>query len=319
MSDAISYFLDASTPDARESALELVDRWSQSPALRTCIEACNLSWPEAATPVERLRQLERMTKTFDVRRGRERLEISRTRLDNEDAILGSAKELGMVEPHQPSQSKYDHLLILGGIAASCFLRTRHARELSAGQIEVPQIGSLGALRELGADELAGLKKLVSDWRSNPITEFDVLLDAGVKLFEPDVAPEVESSGDANPNLKTALSSFQSSDGIRFIVIAAMSSDPSRRANTFDNYQSYVDRFNVLAGDAVLVCTSQIYVPYQFFTALRFFGLDAQVRIEFTGFPPEWVTGEHALRAPQNYLQEVRSAIQAAILLAESLV
>jgi hypothetical protein len=67
---------------------------------------------------------------------------------------------------------------------------------------------------------------------------------------------------------------------------------------------------------LLVCTSAIYLPYHFFTAVRALALEKPLVVELVGFPPEWMQG--VLTGPRNYLQETRSALFGALTLAREL-
>jgi len=88
------------------------------------------------------------------------------------------------------------------------------------------------------------------------------------------------------------------------VLAAPSADPERRANSRDNYDVYANQIG--PADSILVVTSSIYLPYQFFIALQALGWKQPRTIEAVGFPPEWMQG--VLTSPQNVLQEIRSAL-----------
>lgn len=61
---------------------------------------------------------------------------------------------------------------------------------------------------------------------------------------------------------------------------------------------------------MLLITSQIYVPYQQLEAIRMLGLPYGHSLETIGFPDEWSANMQGLQQPENYLQEMRSALQA---------
>ena len=63
---------------------------------------------------------------------------------------------------------------------------------------------------------------------------------------------------------------------------------------------------------VLLVTSQIYVPFQEFDALRLISRNSGAVIEVVGIPPPAEADpSHLLHKPENYLQEIRSAILSA--------
>ena len=97
------------------------------------------------------------------------------------------------------------------------------------------------------------------------------------------------------------------------VLAAPSADRDRRANTRDNYAVYASQ--VHNGESVLIVTSSIYLPYQFFVGLEALGLDRPGTVEAVGFPPEWMGG--VLTGATNVLQELRSAFFGALALAKA--
>lgn len=62
----------------------------------------------------------------------------------------------------------------------------------------------------------------------------------------------------------------------------------------------------------MLVTSQIYVPYQQLEAIRTWAIPNNVYIETVGFPAEWNdTKQQGMMMAANYLQEIRSTIQAA--------
>lgn len=62
---------------------------------------------------------------------------------------------------------------------------------------------------------------------------------------------------------------------------------------------------------VLLITSQIYVPYQQMEAVRTWAIPNNIYVETVGFPTEWNDSkQQGMMLAANYLQEVRSTIQA---------
>jgi len=65
-----------------------------------------------------------------------------------------------------------------------------------------------------------------------------------------------------------------------------------------------------SGAEILLTTSQIYVPYQHMEAVRTIAIPHKINLDTIGFSPEWGGVLQSMNEPANYLQEVRSAVQA---------
>ena len=57
-------------------------------------------------------------------------------------------------------------------------------------------------------------------------------------------------------------------------------------------------------------TSQIYVPYQQMEAISNLAIPNNIYVETVGFPTEWNVNQQGMMRTENYLQEIRSTIQA---------
>jgi len=274
--------------------------WVGQPALRRLVEAEGGSWP-SGTLEEQVRTLHDFSDRWDFRSGAERLDIAASSVDEEaERIVGDAAELGLTLTTPPSETRYDHALVLGGTALASIYRLKHLYQLIEGGLAVEHVAVLTALREVGDSELQLVRErpeIMSVVADNPTTEFDVMV-AAVEFFTGAEA-QIERSFHANPHLASAQAKIGNT-----LVLAAPSADPDRRANSRDNYDAYSSRIG--AGDAVLIVTSSIYLPYQFFVALQALGWEQPRTIEAIGFPPEWMQG--VLTGPTNVLQELRSAL-----------
>jgi hypothetical protein len=216
----------------------------------------------------------------------------------------------MTTASSPSRTEYDHALVLGGTALASVYRVRYLSDLMHDGLGVRHVAALTAMRELPATELelARERPDVAPLVDGAKVEFDVLAAAVGALVA--AAPVIERVSDPNPHLSGAVAHV----GSAATVIAAPSADPARRANTMDNYGAYRDR--IAPGDHLLIVTSSIYLPYQFFLAVRAaLELPAPLTIEAIGFPPEWLRG--ILSGPENVLQELRSGFFGARTLVES--
>ncbi len=278
---------------------QFIADWVEHPALRRIVEADGGTWPDGSLD-EKVEALHEFSRRWDFRGGAERLDIDsgRLRLDR-DQLLADAADLGLTLADPPSQSRYDHALVLGGTALASIYRLRRLYELRDTGLGVGQVAVLTALREVGEAELQLVRERpeIADMVATATTEFDVMVAATAAFA--DSAARVEYEPRANPHLASATAQVDDA-----LVLAAPSDDPSRRPNTRDNYDVYSARIGPT--DSVLVVTSSIYLPYQFFVALQALGWQEPRTIEATGFPPEWMDG--VLAGPPNVLQELRSAL-----------
>lgn len=299
---AFRYSVDLDDSSPRDQQVrELVESWLAIPALREIVTAHGGPWPEGDLG-SRLEALNDFSQAWDFRSGGERLDIIADSEIEEELIEKRAPDLGMTVSQAPTKDAYDHALILGGTALASVNRIRRLSDLVEGGLRVKNIAALTALRDLPANEveIAAKNGVGESIVAGAESEFDVMLNATAELLAGGSDREIETISNENPNLRSASASFDSG---RIQVLAAPSGDPERRANTLDNYSVYESAIS--PGDSVLVVTSSIYLPYQFFTAVKSMGFDRNLTLEAVGFPPEWMNG--ILTAPRNVLQELRSA------------
>jgi hypothetical protein len=228
------------------------------------------------------------------RRGRERADVvgDREPLAGSAAVLAGAARLGLGAAWEPTARQYDHGLVLGGTILSNANRVRRVGELRAAGMDLGQVVALTALRRIEDQErTTALEAELAADVVEAETEFDVLvrLFAGSEQCEPTACERSETSASAMVG------------DVR--IIAAPSSDPARRANTSDNLRAYIR--DVEPGDALLLVTNSIYLPYQLLASLMALGWERALALEAVGFPPEWM--RDSLNGPEHVLQELRSA------------
>jgi hypothetical protein len=296
----VRYRLEVPANNGAAAVRNFIETWVDQPALQRIVEAEGGSWPEG-TLEERVEALHEFSSHWDFRGGAERLDIEASVAGSDiERIYADAAELGLTLATPPTQPAYDHALVLGGTALASIYRLKHLYELIDAGLVIGQIAVLTAIRDIGDSELdlvrerAEIAPIVA---GNPETEFEVMV-AAVEYFSGDKA-KVERSPSRNPYLESAQGRI-----VNALVLAAPSGDPERRANTRDNYDVYSSQIS--PDDSVLIVTSSIYLPYQFFIGLQALGWDRPRTIEAIGFPPEWMQG--VLTAPTNVLQELRSAL-----------
>ena len=233
--------------------------WTDQPALRRIIEAEGGRWPEGSIE-EQVEALHDFSARWDFRGGAERLEIERASpKEHDDSLLADAAELGMTAADRPTSDRYDHGLVLGGTALASIYRLRRLYELRDGGLDIGRVAVLTALREVGEPELQAVRgrpEIAAIVEQSPQTEFDVMVHA-TELFSQS-SSTVERTPHPNPNLESAQAQIGDA-----VVLAAPSADPERRANSRDNYDVYANQIG--PADSVLVVTSSIYLPYQFFS------------------------------------------------------
>lgn len=259
-----------------------------------------------------LEKLDAFSERWDFRGGKERnlAETARFADEHEGLIFAAAGALGLVGSRPPRHKAYDHMIVLGGLVRACILRPRLAAELISGGLTVGTITAIGAFRPLGGDEHdlaegAGLP--------GAETEFDAM-DAGTrKAFALETAEQ--ESGERHPenaNLSWLVRTYQSPAGTAVVVVAAPTTDPSRRANTPDSYRYWAETVaDVRPHQRVLLVTSAIYIPFQHADAIRMLGLPFGADVDTIGVDTT------AIREPElrqtftssNYLQEMRSAVR----------
>ena len=296
------YRLEIPASGGARSVGDFVGAWLEQPALRSIVEREGGSWP-TGDPLERAEALHAFSERWDRRGGRERLEAVAGEVHDAEALFPPAAELGLTTATQPLAAHYDHALVLGGTALANINRVRRLFELRASGVAIAHPVALTALREIADGELnlVRAREDVVDMFQDGDTEFDVMTRA-VSHFSGETA-HVTRVAHANANLASAEATVGDT-----LVVAAPSADPRRRANTRDNYAAY--RRLILPGDSVLIVTSSMYLPYQFFIGLQALGWDDAVTVEAVGFPPEWMGG--VLTGPEAILQELRSALFGAV-------
>ncbi len=228
-------------------------------------------------------------------------------------ILRNAQELGLVEAHDPTQPFYDYLVALGGARLSCQLRPLRAAEVIQNGVRTRRIALLGAARPIPDSE----REATDTYAPGAVDEFDLIVAGGQQAFgfDPQSFDEERYEHPDNANLSWLIRRFKAStlkETLPIVAISAPSSDPERRrANSADTLRFLLDKERISSASRLLLITSQIYVPYVQLEALRTIGLPRALFIETIGFPGHRMSQLQGLTLPHHYLQEIRSAIQAA--------
>lgn len=233
--------------------------------------------------------------------------------DLEERVLEDAKRLGMIVAEDPRKKEYDYILVLGGARLSCKLRSERAAEVIRAGIATKAIGLLGAARPVAETE----REATDSYAPGAKDEFDLMVAGAHSAFGPTSSLFSEERNDdpSEPNRGWIDQRFEIDFGgnpVRFVAVSAPSSDPQkRRANSADTIIFFLKRVDVQPGARLLLITSQIYVPYVQLEALRTVAVPHGIYVETIGFPGDRMPSVQGLTNTNNYLQEVRSAIQAA--------
>lgn len=287
--------------------------WLYTEELQQLVRSFNGPTYTGKALAEFLDDLVEFSSVWDFRKGRERTSIDNHPLTAAQIVLvqQAAVSLRLQGYKPPSKSAYNHLLILGGTLLSCFLRTRFAAELLHSGLTVEHVYSLGTRRLPAVSELDALTSNSSIDFSAASDEFEMLRDASERLIlEPSFAYFRTSKERVNGSFELTYSIQPSR--FHIAILCTEGKDNPNRATTGDTYQHWQDITHPTIETNVLIVTSQIYVPFQEFDAIRLITLTSGASVEVIGMPPPSnVDSTHLLHKPENYLQEIRSGILSA--------
>lgn len=295
------------------SLLADVAAWTGSEPMRRLLDQFGGALPGTGT-AEDLAYLEAFSADhWDFRAGRERHETAPAPLDpdQEYAATEAALALGLGAEERPRLRHYTHVLVLGGLVASCLFRTRFAAELLASGIEADNVTGVGGFRPLGDPDhkSAALSEIVcGDY------EVDAIEASLKRAFGIESEPDVDEGGDPRrePGRAWKVATYETGP-VTVRAVAAPSSEPDqRRADTVDTCRFWADRVADLdPGDSVLVVTSAPYTAFQHCDAITHMGLPYGCAVDTVGVDPAQLPEPHFRKehTASGYLQEVRSAIR----------
>jgi len=220
----------------------------------------------------------------------------------------AASELGLRDNFTPSIKDFDYVWVLGGAKLSCLLRSRLAHDAIKNMTHSPKaVIMLASMRPIGDAE----REATNTYAPDAETEYDLFIATAQQEFNVNNDFNEERHDDIeNANSSWVVRKYPVY-GYDVYIIAAPSSDPQkRRANSADTYEFFFNRFQAPKGSSILLTTSQIYAPYQHLEAVRTIAIPHIIYLDTIGFPPEWGGALQGMNSPSNYLQEIRSTIQA---------
>lgn len=221
-----------------------------------------------------------------------------------EVAMALAQRWGMVENRSPHRKTYDYIAILGGARMSCLFRTRYINELRKTQgITTQEIVGLASMRLIADSE----RGATDTYAVGAVTEYDLMKAAIQRELSVSEIKSRDTHEAECMNLSWSLERYESNPPVT--VLAAPSSEPDiRRANTADTLEFWQHQRNIGIGKRILLITSQIYVPYQQWEAVRMLGIPYKHEVETVGYPGEWLMHTHGMQSVENYLQEIRSVI-----------
>jgi hypothetical protein len=250
---------------------------------------------------------------WDFRAGRERHETAPQPLapEHEHTATQAALALGLGADARPRLAHYTHVLVLGGLVASCLFRTRFAAELLASGIGADNVTGVGGFRPLGATDLESAALCGIDCGG-----FEVdAIEASLKhAFNIGGDPLIDEGGDPllDPGRAWKVATYMAGPVVVRAVAAPSSQPGRRRADTVDTCRFWADRVVELApGDSVLVVTSAPYTAFQHCDAITHMGLPYGCTVDTVSVDPATLPEPHFRKShtASGYLQEVRSAIR----------
>lgn len=297
-------------PPGREGLIEAIDAWARSKSLRELVFEWDKRPPAEASLPELLDWLEEFSTEWDFRRGeRNVVKVPQLTQINEKVIAVTARTLGLIGGGGWRKGRYDHVLILGGMARGCLSRPRRAaKPIAEEELEAASITALGAFRDLGEAEVDLVREVAGATAAN---EYEAM-DLGTRQAFGLGSPRGERGEDSSVlGASWRVREYEGEGGLPVNVVAAPSGAPGeRRANTPETFAWFATELAELRpGQRLLIVTTDIYVPYQHADALRLLALPYEVEVDVVGVEPGKVDPRlaHAFQ-PHNYLQETRSTI-----------
>jgi hypothetical protein len=243
-------------------------------------------------------------------------------------ILDLTRQLGLVDPQEPRFDGYDKTLVLGGGYRSPLLRTRYAAQIRDSGVPLGEVAFLGSPRFLIAEPPE--REVAVTYAPAATDEFGLMVGAVRAAFGMDVADVAFLCGCADdsaqcPRWRQRLAKNADDTPAAFTherqavvvdpdgrtvgsVLSASTGRPPYRPDTSDTLDLWARCADPRPGQRVLLVTTQVFVPFQTFDALRRLYLPYGVEVDAVGFGADW--GDRPQTA-EYLLQETLSAIRSA--------
>jgi DNA-binding SARP family transcriptional activator len=327
----------APTADDVSAVLQQLQQWAESESVLALFDAWEweepLPRPTGTTYIERFLELESATEAWNYRRyAFERWQQLLANLPKpfQDQVIEAAEELGMREWAIPLQDHYQIGVALGGARRAPLCRTKWL-ELLSHRCQFDAFGYATSLRPI--DERA--ERAYTTYAPRAETEFDLMHHAA--RLAPGLGhihrwrdePDFESDYPTRWWASSLIRYYERApaEAPMFGVAAASQKPLEHRPRTPETLRTLYgvavgnQSCSLEPGSRILLVTSAIYVPYQQIEALRVLGLPSALVIETVAHPREWTAEAQAAPLQNyqlvgNYLQEIRSAIEACRRLAD---
>jgi hypothetical protein len=288
------------TASSPTEVVELARRWMTSPPLRELLSTLGGPSPDS-DPAALLRW---SGEHLDTRGGVERHEAAPTAWapDWVHAILAAAGPLGLLETAQPHRRDYGALLMLGGTVTGNRLRTALTARLLSSGVRSSTLAVVSADRPLTKRELEG------DRAPTAGTEWEDALGCVDDTLGPLRHEQEQAGGSGVSSWRDLRLSRAGVPPVR--VLVAPATGKHLRATTADGIQFALERIPDELRHEVLLITSAIYAPYQFFTSAPILLARGTGWVELIGTPTAAERPGQLLA--QRLGQEVHAAIASAV-------
>jgi len=223
---------------------------------------------------------------------------------NEETIMSAAFDLGYLDGVSPAIEQFDYMLPLGGARLANLNRCQYTKTLldRYGK-STSTVVALAGKRSIQEIEVPYLKCYAPD----AATEYDAICGGLEKTFEIGFEFKEQATETNNINLAWSIREYQQRYlGHSIFAVAAPSSIPNRRANTFDTFVFFLKKFSVQPESSLLLCSNCIYVNYQLLKFIPL-ALEKNLFIDCVGTPPDH---NKTFNKPVNYCQEIKGTINA---------
>jgi hypothetical protein len=245
-------------------------------------------------------------------------------------VLDLTRRLGLVDPHKPRLDSYDNTLVMGGGYRSPLLRAQYAALIRDSGVQLGEVSFLGSPRPLVEEGERPERPATDTYVPGATDEFDLMIGAVRAAYGMDVTEVTFLCGCADagapcPRWRHRLANDADKTPAAFTherqatvvdqegrpvgsVLSASTGRPPLRPDTSDTLEQWGRWAHPRPGQQVLLVTTQIFVPFQTFDALRRLYLPYGAEVEAIGLGAEW--GDRPETA-ENLLQETLSAIRSA--------
>ena len=317
------YFLcGENTDETTEKIKESIECWLNSPELTALVTAFGGEIPEDLDVTERAKWLLLFSDNWDYRRKQKTKdaktgEAARWLVNNEavtprqeKVVLENVEKLGLKGISEPLLEQYDYIIALGGARMSCLFRPKYVKEvIDKRGFSTKAVVMLSGMRTVSESE----RMATDTYAPGAETEFDLINVGSERVFGLQREYTEERYCSVNPNSSWAVRKYADPKyDFPVLSVSGPSSEPEkRRANSADTFCFFAEKQQIQPESKVLLITSQIYVPYQQMEAVRTWAIPNNLYVETVGFPTEWNDSkQQGMMLAANYLQEVRSTIQA---------